>query len=149
MLEAQSRPKPCPFLLIDQVFTFTPGARRIWSTRVRSWQTHTKTNTTLEKGLCLERKYICNQLNLPPPNCHSVFIFSFSTIFFLMQIFLFSFQNSITYFNLNHTTSKKPYLLLIETRLTRCYQNCCFFHETLLKCAWIIDKVTHLKIKRM
>ena len=38
------------------------------------------------------------------------------------------------YFYLNHTTSKKPYLLLIETRLTRCYQNCCFFHETLLKC---------------
>ena len=47
-----------------------------------AWQTHTKTNTTLEKGLCLSANtYICNQLNLPLQNCHSVFIFFFNYIF--------------------------------------------------------------------
>ena len=63
MLEAQSRPKPCPFLLIDQVFTFTPGARRIWSTRVRLADAYKNKHYTW-KRIVFERKYICNQLNL-------------------------------------------------------------------------------------
>ena len=53
-----------------------------------AWQTHTKTNTTLEKGLCLSANiYATNSTYLY--KTATQYSYFFSTIFFLMQIFLF------------------------------------------------------------
>ena len=75
------------------------------------------------------------------PLCIHIF---FSTIFFLMQISLFSFQNSITltlfYF--------KEAIAALDSDLTCCYRNCCLFHETLLKCGNSI-KFTSIKSKNV
>ena len=111
MLEAQSRPKPCPFLLIDQVFTFTPGARRIWSTRVRLADAYKNKHYTW-KRIVFERKYICNQLNLPLRNCHSVI-----HIFFLNNIF----SNANLSFFFPKFYYFKPYYYYIRQRSHSCF----------------------------
>ena len=55
-----------------------------------AWQTHTKTNTTLEKGLCLSANiYATNSTYLY--KTATQYSYFFSTTFFLMQNFLFSF----------------------------------------------------------
>ena len=61
-----------------------------------AWQTHTKTNTTLEKGLCLSANIYATNSTYLYETATQLFTNCFLQFFFLMQFFLFSFQNSIT-----------------------------------------------------